>query len=138
MTSSEMQLSRKLTNQLLHLAQISPNDEICGLIGGKNNHPTTCYPIKNVATHPQQQFLLDAEQQIATMITMREHGEDLLAIYHSHPKSPAVPSPTDLELAAYEDATYLIISLNTKGVLEMRGFRIQQKIAQELVLTLDV
>ncbi len=55
---------------------------------------------------------------------MRENGEALFAIYHSHPTSPAEPSAIDLELAAYPDALYLIISLNTKGVLEMRGFRL--------------
>jgi proteasome lid subunit RPN8/RPN11 len=136
MLASEIQISRKLTNELLHLAQISPNDEICGLVSAKDNQPVRCYPIKNVATQPQQQFLLDAEQHIAAMKTMREHGEALFAIYHSHPTSPAIPSTTDLDLAAYEDALYLIISLNTKGVLEMRGFHIHKKTAQEVVLTL--
>jgi proteasome lid subunit RPN8/RPN11 len=137
MLASEIQIPRKLTNELLHLAQISPDDEICGLIGGKNSQPTRCYPIKNVAAHPQQQFLLDAVQHIAAMKAMREQGEELFAIYHSHPKSPAIPSTVDLDLAAYEDALYLIISLNTKGVLEMRGFKIHQKTAEEVVLTLS-
>lgn len=136
MLASEIQISRKLTNELLHLAQISPQAEICGLVSAKNNQPVRCYPIKNVAAQPQQQFLLDAEQHIAAMKTMREHSEELFAIYHSHPTSPAIPSTTDLDLAAYDDALYLIISLNTKGVLEMRGFHIHEKTAQEVVLTL--
>ncbi|SJM96428.1 Mov34/MPN/PAD-1 family protein [Crenothrix polyspora] len=136
MLAGEIQLSRKLTTELLHLAQISPDQEICGLVSSINHQPAHCYPIKNVATLPQQQFLLDAEQQIAAIKTMREQGEELFAIYHSHPTSPAIPSTTDLELAAYDDALYLIISLNTKGVLEMRGFHIHEKTAQEVVLTL--
>lgn len=136
MIVSEIQLSRKLTTELLHLAQISPDQEICGLVSSINQQPVRCYPIKNVAPQPQQQFLLDVEQQIAAMKTMRTQGEELFAIYHSHPTSPAIPSTTDLELAAYEDALYLIMSLNTKGVLEMRGFHIQEKTAQEVVLTL--
>jgi [CysO sulfur-carrier protein]-S-L-cysteine hydrolase len=136
MLASEIQISRKLTTELLHLAQISPDQEICGLVSCINHQPVRCYPIKNVAALPRQQFLLDAEQQIAAMKTMRVQGEELFAIYHSHPTSPAIPSTTDLELAAYEDALYLIISLNTKGVLEMRGFHIHHKTAQEVVLTL--
>jgi proteasome lid subunit RPN8/RPN11 len=133
---AEIQIPRKLTNQLLHLAQLSPDDEICGLVGGKNGLPTTCYPINNVAEQPQQRFLLDAKQQIAAMAGMRENGEELFAIYHSHPKSPAQPSAYDLEAVAYPDALYLIISLNIKGVLEMRGFNISNHQAKEIALTL--
>ena len=134
--NAEYQIPRKLTNQLLHLAQLSPDLEICGLVGSKNGIPSTCYPIANTAEQPQQRFLLDAKQQIAAMSDMRNQGEELFAIYHSHPKAPALPSIHDLEAAAYPDALYLIISLNIKGVLEMRGFRISQRKAQEVVLTL--
>jgi proteasome lid subunit RPN8/RPN11 len=134
MIQEEIQIPRKITNQLLHLAQISPDFEVCGLIGSKNGLPTHCYPIKNSAEHPQRRFLLDAGQQISAMAQMRELGEDLFAIYHSHPTSAALPSTNDLELAAYPDALYLIISLNTKGILEMRGFKIHQKSALEIPL----
>jgi [CysO sulfur-carrier protein]-S-L-cysteine hydrolase len=135
-TATEYQFSRKLTNQLLHLAQLSPDDEICGLVGSKKGMPSTCYPIANIAEQPQQRFFLDAKQQIAAMAEMREQGEELFAIYHSHPKAPAEPSSYDLESAAYPKALCLIISLNTKGVLEMRGYKISQQKAEEVVLML--
>lgn len=137
MNSPEIQIPRKITNQLLHLAQISPDFEICGLIGGKNGLPVHCYPIKNSAELPRQRFLLDAGQQISVMAKMRELGEDLFAIFHSHPTSPALPSTHDLELAAYPDVLYLIISLNTKGVLEMRGFKINKNTALEVSLIMN-
>ena len=137
MNSPDIQIPRKLTNQLLHLAQLSPDLEICGLVSSKNGLPIHCYPVTNVADHPQQRFLLDAGQQISAMAKMRELGEDLFAIYHSHPAAPALPSTHDLELAAYPDALYLIISLNTKGILEMRGFKIDRKTALEIPLTLS-
>ena len=137
MTQKEIQIPRKITNQLLHLAQISPDFEVCGLIGSKNDFPTHCYPIKNSAEHPQQRFLLDAGQQISAMAKMRELGEDFFAIYHSHPTAPALPSTHDLELAAYPEALYLIISLNTKGILEMRGFKIYEKTALEIPLIMN-
>ena len=138
MNSHEIQLSRQLTTELLHLAQNSPEQEICGLIGAKDSQPVHCYPIQNTAKHPEQQFLLDTKQQIDAMATMRERGEELFAIYHSHPTSPALPSDQDLAIAAYPEAVHLIISLNTKGVLEMRGFKIHHHQAQELRLTLTV
>lgn len=137
MNQEEIQIPRKITNQLLHLAQVSPDFEVCGLIGSKNGLPTHCYPIKNSAELPQQRFLLDAGQQISAMAKMRELGEELFAIYHSHPASPALPSSYDLELAAYPEALYLIISLNTKGILEMRGFKIVQKTALEMPLIMN-
>jgi proteasome lid subunit RPN8/RPN11 len=136
MTQEHIQIPRKITNQLLHLAQISPDLEVCGLIGSKNGQPSSCYPIKNTAEQPQQRFQLDPSQQISAMTKMRAQGEELFAIYHSHPTSPAIPSVTDLNLASYPGALYLIISLNTKGILEMRGFKINQQSAQEIVLSL--
>lgn len=133
---TEVHIPRKLTNQLLHLAQTSPTTEICGLVGGKNGRPQTCYPINNVSEQPQNRFLLDAKQHIAAQTAMRANHEDLFAIYHSHPTAPALPSTEDVAQAVYPDALYLIISLNIKGVLEMRGFKINQETAQEVVLTL--
>ncbi len=137
MTQEHIQIPRKITNQLLHLAQISPESEVCGLISSKNGVASHCYPVTNVAEQPEQRFLLDAAEQIAAMAAMREHGEELFAIYHSHPSAPANPSATDLEQAAYPEVLYLIISLNTKGILEMRGFRIEDNNAREIPLSLS-
>jgi proteasome lid subunit RPN8/RPN11 len=137
MTQEHIQIPRKIANQLLHLAQISPDLEICGLIGGKNGLPSSCYPIKNTAEQAQQRFQLDTGQQISAMAKMRDRGEQLFAIYHSHPTAPAIPSITDLEQATYPEALYLIISLDTKGILEMRGFKIDHNHAREIALSLS-
>ena len=136
MCKKEIQLSRKITNQLLHSAQISPNQEICGLIGSSNDIASTCYPIQNIAEQPETRFQLEPKQQIAALSTMRDKEESLFAIYHSHPSSPAVPSATDIKLASYPDAIYLIISLSTKGVLEIRAFTIKNTDIEELTLSL--
>lgn len=137
MTPEQISIPRKITNQLLHQAQISPDQEICGLIGCRENIPTTCYLIDNVADNPEQRYLLEPQQQITAMSTMRERNEQLFAIYHSHPTAPAIPSATDIEMAAYPEALYLIISLNTKGVLELRGFRLTQNPPKEIKLILS-
>ncbi|MGR9051123.1 MAG: Mov34/MPN/PAD-1 family protein [Gammaproteobacteria bacterium] len=137
MQASEIRIPRKITNQLLHFAQLSPNTEICGLIGGIDGTPCHCYPVDNCAEHPNDRFQLDPKQQIDAMARMRERGEHLFAIYHSHPSAPAAPSAVDLALAAYPEALNLIISLNTKGVLEMRGYKIADRRAEEIPLTLS-
>ena len=133
---TSVQLPRQIASELLQLAQQSPDTEICGLVSRKNNQSLRCYPIENVANEPQKQFLLDAKQQITALKTMRENGEELFAIYHSHPNAPACPSAADLDMANYEDSLYFIISLSTKGILELRAFEIKNKIATEVQITL--
>lgn len=133
----QIAISRKITNQLLHLAQQSPTQEICGLLGGQQGIARSCYPIRNCAETPQQRFLLDAAEQIAAMTRMRECGESLFAIYHSHPNAAAYPSVHDCQLVGYADVLHLIISLNTQGILEMRGFKINDNLAQEVHLELS-
>ena len=118
-------LPRQLVNQILHQAQLSPDMEVCGLIAAKNGRPQRCIPVPNVSDQPERLFAMDPKSQIDALRNMREHNEELFGIYHSHPHSPAEPSDTDLEQAGYPDALYVIVSLNTKGVLEMRGFRLR-------------
>jgi [CysO sulfur-carrier protein]-S-L-cysteine hydrolase len=129
-----VQLPRPIVNQLLHHAQQSSGAEVCGLIGGKDRIPTRCYPIANIAARPRQLFALDPAQQIAAMRTMRERGEQLFAIYHSHPFSPPLPSAIDLAQASYPETLYLIVSLQTPGVLEMRGFFLRNNAVMNVAL----
>ncbi len=132
-----LKLARTLVNQMLTQAQESPDTEICGLLGGRNNQAQHCYPISNQAQQPQRHYLMDPQQQIEAMRQMREAGDELVAIYHSHPTTAAIPSDTDLKEAQYPDAAYLIISLNTEGVLELAAFRIRQGQASQLQLELE-
>ena len=119
-------LPRTIVNKLLTEAQKNTDIEACGLVSAKNGTPVHVYPVDNVATDKKHLFEMDPGKQIAAMKTMRESDEQLFAIYHSHPDAPAEPSATDLAQVSYPDALYLIISLNTKGVLEMRGFFMKQ------------
>jgi len=134
---STLHLPRAIVNQLLDHARHSPEAEICGLISARDGKPVRCIRIANVAATPACRYAMDPEQQIDALREMRERGESLYAIYHSHPSSPAAPSAIDIREAGYPDAHYLIISLNTTGVLEMRGFRIDTDTVVELPLELE-
>lgn len=123
MEIKEIKITRPLATLLLGLAQKSPQQEICGLIGAAEHKPQTVYPVANIAADAARGFEMDPHQQIAAFKSMREKGESLFAIYHSHPQSPPVPSTRDLQDLGYPEALQLIISLNTKGVLEMRAYR---------------
>ena len=117
-------LPRPLVNRLLATAQADPEREVCGLVGAKDGVPATFYPVANVAENPGHLFRMDPKGQIDAMRAMREAGESLFAIFHSHPHGPARPSAIDLAEAAYPEALYLIASLGTTGVLELAGYRL--------------
>jgi proteasome lid subunit RPN8/RPN11 len=120
----------------MQLAQKTPEEEICGLISRDRHGFRKCYPMVNVADDKKHFFALDPKGQIEAMRSMREHGEELGAIYHSHPDSPPQPSLTDIEQHEYPGVLYLIISLGTKGLPEMRGFHIHGREAKEVPIAL--
>ena len=134
--TDQITLSRELTSQLLHLAQISPEAEVCGIVSYKNKTPVRCYPIKNISPSPATQFLFDPTEHIAATKALRERDEEIFAIYHSHPSAPACPSTLDLKNATYFDSLHFIISLSTKGILELRAFNIENQNATEVRLAL--
>ncbi len=131
MSPEPVTLPRPLVNRLLTLAQASPEEEICGLISAHAAHPDQIWPIRNIAEERGHLFQMDPAEQIAALRQMRERSEPLFAIYHSHPHAPAIPSARDRALAAYPEALYLIISLNTTGVLEMQGYRLNEAITEK-------
>lgn len=116
-------LPRPLVQKLFAHAQTEPEAEVCGLIGGSDGQARSHYPVPNKAPEPNRLFDMDEQAQIMAMKSMRERGEELFAIYHSHPSAPPEPSQRDTSEQGYPEAWYLIISLNIKGVLEMRAWR---------------
>jgi len=121
---TDITFPRPLVQKLLAHAQSQPHQEVCGLISSQHGQPVRHYPIPNCAANPAQQFLMDTTAQLAAQKTLRAAGEELFAIYHSHPTAPAIPSVTDIAECGYPELLYCVISLNTKGVLEMTGWRL--------------
>lgn len=106
-----IKLPFKYREQMLALALAANRLEVCGLVGGSDNEVKAIYPVPNVADDPAHQFLMGPEQQIETMRRIRDSGQDMIGIFHSHPETEAVPSATDRDKAAYPDMFYFIISL---------------------------
>lgn len=127
-------LPRPLVQKLFAHAQLDMTAEICGLVSQTQDGALKNYPIPNVSDEPSHLFDMDSQAQIKVMTAMREKNESLFAIYHSHPSAPAEPSEKDQQALAYPEANYLIISLNTKGVLELRAWRKGDTAMQEVPL----
>jgi len=128
-----VRLPRTLVNDLLHQAQLSPMREICGLIGRREDS-CECYPLETQDTDASALFALNASEKLAALKSLKARQQQLFAIYHSHPHAPALPAITDEDVVDFRDALYLLISLNTKGVLEMRGFDRESGKLQEVDL----
>ncbi|MCW8956775.1 MAG: M67 family metallopeptidase [Gammaproteobacteria bacterium] len=130
-------IPRTLANQILTQAQQHPDTEACGLVSAHDGQPNRVYPVQNVAKDPQHLFEMDPANLISSIKDIRNQGNELFAIYHSHPETPALPSATDLAQSGYPDSLYLIVSLNTKGVLEMRGFYLRQQQIEDVELVVE-
>ena len=100
--------------------------ECCGILGGKGDDISQIYRMTNTDSS-RVSYLMDPKEQIMVFKEMRNLGLELKAIYHSHPNHPAYPSMTDVNLAYYPEAVYIIISIKDNGDHEMRGFRIIDK-----------
>lgn len=100
--------------------------ECCGLIGGAGERASSLYPMRNVAANAAVAYEAAPEDLFAAQRQMRESGEQLLAIYHSHPRATEPqPSETDVRLAYYPQAIYLIIGMAGQQAV-MRAFRISE------------
>lgn len=114
MQVTQRSLPLALKQQMLEHALQHPQLEACGLIGGVAGLAKSYYPIENIADDPAHRFLMEPQQQISAMRKMRDRGETLSGIFHSHPDTAAEPSANDLELASYPDVIYFIASLAGK------------------------
>ncbi|HZN06502.1 MAG TPA: M67 family metallopeptidase [Pyrinomonadaceae bacterium] len=123
-----IQLRREHLEAMIEHAREAAPAECCGLIGGISGiRAATLYRLRNVTANPELGYEAAPEDLFAAQRQMREHGEELLAIYHSHPRA-ADPSPseTDVRQAYYPSATYLIIGLGGDGPV-VKAFSISER-----------
>ena len=115
-------------DQILAYARAADPTECCGLIGGaEKSNAASIYPLRNIAGNTATSYEAAPEDLFSAQRQMRERGEELLAIYHSHPRSSEPePSQTDVRLAYYPQAVYFIIGLAGPTPV-MRAFRISER-----------
>ena len=130
-----MRIARSLIDEMVEHAREEAPNECCGMLGGGDGQAAVVHRARNAEQSPLR-YSIDAREQFELMRKIEDSGQDLVAIYHSHTGSAAYPSQTDVNLAAWPDAVYVIVSLEDPDRPDVRGFWIREgKIADaELVI----
>jgi len=107
--------------------------EVCGILGGIGTSVSAMYPMTNTDAS-NEHFMMDPKEQFRVVKDLRAKGLAMLAIYHSHPESPARPSEEDIRLALTPDVYHVIISLADPATVDVKSYTISSGTVQAEVL----
>lgn len=97
--------------------------EVCGILGGSGESVSTSYRMTNTDAS-NEHFMMDPREQFSVIKDLRAKHLEMLAIYHSHPETPARPSEEDIKLALTPDVSYVIISLADTVLPDIKSYKI--------------
>lgn len=125
-------LERRLREEILaHALEEAPR-EACGVIVGLDGVGTRVVRCRNAHSEPTSRYQVHPDDLRAAVSPMRDESRELVAIYHSHPRSQPVPSPTDrADAARWPEPAYVLASWRT-GAPELRAFRLDGEWMREL------
>jgi len=120
--------------ELLAHARMELPNEACGLLSGSlaNGRATAFHPTRNAEASPLR-YSVHPDDLVRITFAIEDAGEDLVAIFHSHTRSAAVPSATDRRAAMYPDPFYLLASLADADALPERALRAWRIVADEAI-----
>lgn len=128
-------IARGILGDIIEHAQSQAPEEACGLLVGVGMEVKKSYRLTNLDASPEH-FSLDPKEQFAVVKDIRPLGWDVIAVYHSHPASPARMSQEDMRLALAPEMRYVIISLMDKENPQVKSFTVQNGTpVEEEVLT---
>ena len=129
-------LDRASYDAIVAHARADHPDEACGLVALRDGRPTRVIPMTNVERSPTF-YVMDPGELFAAFRSMRDNGEDdeEFVIYHSHTATEAYPSRTDISIAAYPDAHYVLVSTRDPDTVELRSYRIVDGVVTEEEVT---
>jgi proteasome lid subunit RPN8/RPN11 len=117
-----MRISQDLIDQMVAHAREDLPNECCGLVGGRDGAADVVIRVANSAASPLR-YEMDPQEQYDALKRIEDGGGELLAIYHSHTKSAAYPSQTDVNQAlAWPEQIYLIVSLADQDAADVKGY----------------
>ena len=119
-----------------HSLELTPV-ESCGYLAGNGDHCSRLIRMTNTDDAPDH-FTFEPAEMFAALKSARADGQKLVAVYHSHPESPARFSEEDKRLLVDPDMTYMIVSLMAESP-DLKAFRLVdgQPVVQDLEIVSD-
>jgi proteasome lid subunit RPN8/RPN11 len=101
--------------------------EVCGILGGTSDAVSETYRMTNTDAS-NEHFMMEPKEQFAVVKDLRSKGLSMLAVYHSHPETPARPSEEDIRLALTPGVSHVIVSLADPQQATVKSFKIDHGI----------
>jgi proteasome lid subunit RPN8/RPN11 len=130
-----MRIPRALYDEMVAHAQQDAPDECCGMIATRHGEAVELHRAENAA-HSPLRYEIDGAEQYRIQMTIDDAGHDLGAIYHSHTRSEPYPSQTDINLAFYPEALYVIVGL-AGAEPDVRAYQIRDGQVHDAELTVS-
>jgi [CysO sulfur-carrier protein]-S-L-cysteine hydrolase len=130
-----VKITGPVVSDIVEHARADAPNECCGLLVGDADLIDECVRTRNVRASATR-FLIDPGDHFATIRRLRGTTRLVVGAYHSHPQSPAVPSPTDIQESHYEEFVWLIVSLAQPAAPDVRAYRIADAEVLPLPLTI--
>lgn len=131
-----MRIAQSLIDEMVAHAREDLPNECCGLIGGKDGKALVLHRVTNAEASPLR-YIMHSQEEYDARKAIAEAGQEVLAAYHSHTKTDAYPSQTDVNQAVnWPELIYVIISLKDPESPVVKGYWLKDlKIADaELVV----
>jgi proteasome lid subunit RPN8/RPN11 len=122
-----------IIDEMIAHARAGYPNEACGVLAAAGGYVVKHYRTANAAASPYM-FEIAAQEELAIWNELDEHDWSLYAIYHSHTRSPAYPSQTDVGLAHFPGTFYILISLENQDAPDVRAYTIEQGAISEVPL----
>ena len=129
-----MRIPQALYDELVAHAREDAPHECCGMIASRDGDAVAVHRAQNSA-HSALRYEIDGPEQYRIQMAIDDADLDLGAIYHSHTRSEPYPSQTDINIAFYPDALYIIVGLASGPDAKVRAYTIRDGQVQEAPLT---
>jgi proteasome lid subunit RPN8/RPN11 len=127
-----VRISQALLDEIVEHARAEAPNECCGMIATQDGVAVAVHRARNAAASPLR-YEMDGMEQYKIQTAIEDGGYELGAIYHSHTRSDPQPSQTDINLAFYPDALYLIVGVKGEEP-DVRAWRIVDGAVSEAAL----
>lgn len=129
----KLEIPNRIFEDMLDQAESEAPTEACGILAGSGGRVEKLYKMTN-AENRHDHYMMAPEQQFAVVKDIRANSLDMLAIYHSHPETPARPSAEDIRMALTPNVVYVILSLSGDNGPVVKGFEIENGTATEVAV----